>query len=105
MTGAFHRAWNRFAACVVAWAPAGHAALRAPATAERIAELEAASGFGLHPALRTLLELHDGAEEILPAAFLPRSCRSRTAWVRRTGPSTSTGPVRISPGPRRGERT
>jgi cell wall assembly regulator SMI1 len=76
---ALREAWNRFAACVAERAPAGHAALRAPATAEQIAALESALGFALHGALRALLERHDGAEEVLPAAFLPLSYRLATA--------------------------
>ncbi|MFB7583524.1 SMI1/KNR4 family protein [Streptomyces hydrogenans] len=78
---AFGRAWARFESWLASHSPADHAALRSPAGRERLAVLESRLGFALHPELKALLELHDGAAEpaaspgsrsVLPAgAFLP----------------------------------
>ncbi|MEY9875331.1 cell wall assembly regulator SMI1 [Streptacidiphilus sp. MAP12-33] len=74
MTETLHQAWTRFASCLVRQAPASYTALRPPASAERLAALEAALGFALHPELRGLLELHEGASRT-SVGFLPLSHR------------------------------
>lgn len=63
---AFDHEWARFESWLSAHSPADRAALRGPADPERIAGLESRLGFALHPELRRLLELHDGAA--LPVA-------------------------------------
>ncbi|MFD9718999.1 SMI1/KNR4 family protein [Streptomyces sp. NPDC059076] len=60
---AFDRAWGRLEAWLASQSPADHAALRAPATAGEIAELEERLGFALHPQLRRLLERRNGVAE------------------------------------------
>ncbi len=59
----FDQAWARFESWLAAQSPADHAALRAPATAAEIAELEKQLGFALHPELRALLERRNGVAE------------------------------------------
>lgn len=79
-TAAFDHEWARLESWLSAHSPADRAALRGPADPEGIAALESRLGFALHPELRRLLELHDGAAHPvappgsfpLPAgAFLP----------------------------------
>ncbi|MEU2509735.1 SMI1/KNR4 family protein [Streptomyces sp. NPDC007863] len=80
-TALFDHAWARFEAWLATHSPADHAVLRRPARPEQLAFLESRLGFALHPELKALLELHDGAAEpaaspgsrfALPAgAFLP----------------------------------
>lgn len=78
---AFGREWSRFESWLVSHSPADYAALRRPTERWRLAELESRLGFALHPELKALLELHDGAAQpaadpgartVLPiGAFLP----------------------------------
>jgi cell wall assembly regulator SMI1 len=63
----FRREWARLESWLEAHSPADLASLRGPADSGQLAELEARLGFPLHPELRTLLELHDGAAA--PSAF------------------------------------
>src|ERR1700742_2115159 len=63
----FDAAWTRFSTWLAEHAPADHAARRAPAEPEDIADFEAELGFALHPDLKALLLRHDGAD----AGFLP----------------------------------
>ncbi|MET8174511.1 SMI1/KNR4 family protein [Streptomyces clavifer] len=58
---AFDHEWARFESWLSVHSPADRAALRGPADPEGIARLESRLGFALHPELRRLLELHDGA--------------------------------------------
>ncbi|MFE6222761.1 SMI1/KNR4 family protein [Streptomyces sp. NPDC057854] len=84
-TASFRHTWARFEAWLAVHSPADHAALREPAKPEQLASLESRLGFALHPELKALLELHDGAAEpvagpgsrvALPAgAFLPSGHR------------------------------
>jgi cell wall assembly regulator SMI1 len=62
----FDQAWDRFESWLAAQSPADHAALRPPATAAEIAELERQLGFALHPELRRLLERRNGVVEPEP---------------------------------------
>ncbi|MFF3459515.1 SMI1/KNR4 family protein [Streptomyces sp. NPDC002730] len=61
----FDQAWARFESWLAAQSPADHAALRPPATAAEIAELEKQLGFALHPELRGL-ERRNGVIEPEP---------------------------------------
>ncbi|MFF9340319.1 MULTISPECIES: SMI1/KNR4 family protein [unclassified Streptomyces] len=82
---AFGPAWARLDSWLASHSPADHAALRGPAGHEQLAGLESRLGFALHPELKALLELHDGAAEpvadpgsrtVLPAGkFLPSGHR------------------------------
>ncbi|MGW5002535.1 SMI1/KNR4 family protein [Streptomyces hydrogenans] len=77
----FGCAWARFESWLASYSPADHAALRRPVGREQLATLESRLGFSLHPELKELLDLHEGAAEpvarpgsryVLPAgAFLP----------------------------------
>ncbi|MFF7332440.1 SMI1/KNR4 family protein [Streptomyces sp. NPDC008150] len=77
--------WDRVASWLRTHSPIDHAALRGPATGEEIAALETRLGFPLHPQLRALLELHDGAVPYpehgvhRAGAFLPLGHRLSTA--------------------------
>ncbi|WP_411083831.1 SMI1/KNR4 family protein [Streptomyces sp. cmx-18-6] len=59
----FDQEWSRLESWLAAQSPADHAALRPPATAAEIAELEERLGFALHPDLRGLLERRNGVVE------------------------------------------
>ncbi|WP_190217461.1 SMI1/KNR4 family protein [Streptomyces griseosporeus] len=60
---AFDLAWDRLESWLASHSPADHAALRPPAEAAEIAELEDHLGFALHPELRRLLERRNGVVE------------------------------------------
>lgn len=77
-TASFSHAWARFETWLATHSPADHAALRKPARLEQLAALETRLGFALHPELKALLELHDGAAE--PAAS-PRSALPAGAFL------------------------
>ncbi|MEV0239990.1 SMI1/KNR4 family protein [Streptomyces sp. NPDC050674] len=61
--GALNREWTRFESWLMTHSPSDQAALRRPVGRERQAELESRLGFALHPELKALLDLHDGAAE------------------------------------------
>lgn len=59
----FDQTWDRLESWLASRSPADHAALRPPATAAEIAEVEEQLGFALHPQLRRLLERRNGVAE------------------------------------------
>ncbi|GAA2738797.1 SMI1/KNR4 family protein [Actinocorallia aurantiaca] len=64
-TDPFHRAWSRFATWLAEHSPHDHSELRPPATDDQISAIETLYGFPLHPELKALLQLHDGARREL----------------------------------------
>jgi hypothetical protein len=67
----FRPAWDRFSGRLGELAPASRATLGRIAFAQEIAGLEGALGFRLHPELKSLLRLHNGAADTPAGAFLP----------------------------------
>ncbi|WP_406193118.1 SMI1/KNR4 family protein [Kitasatospora sp. NBC_01560] len=59
----FDQAWSKLEAWLAVHSPTDHAALRPPAGAAEIAELEQQLGLALHPELRALLERRNGVAE------------------------------------------
>lgn len=66
---------DRFSEWLAVNAPAGHATLGRIAFAQEIASLESRLGFRLHPDVKALLRLHNGAGKLRPVAFLPLNHR------------------------------
>ncbi|MET9506519.1 SMI1/KNR4 family protein [Streptomyces sp. NPDC006622] len=58
---AFDREWHRFESWLTTHSPSDQAALQRPAGRQRQVELESRLGIALHPELKALLNLHDGA--------------------------------------------